>query len=331
MRFDRFKEKDMYDVADVWNGFRYWFDKLLAYCLNIFTYEGLPDTLPAKEIESNLILTGHAVVFRPRTTKDIYTCYTSLTGFDSYYNPTYATYTQPRLGSGMVALPNAKEKTTGAIIYNCDLQNSVLGGEIDGSLRTFISRYARQLADIESTQNMKFVNERVPFIASADDDNVVSSVRKFFRSVILGKREIITDSSILPNMKTTDLISAHSGEKLTDLAIARDKILEQFYREIGVRFYQSKKAQVNTEEVTANNDMLLISLDDLLHAREEGIYEVNKLFGLSIKVDINESFKGGMNDVDTNNNAGRVEQDSDRNDSMSVRGIGTEDSVSSDE
>ena len=64
MRFDRYKEKEMYDVADVWGGFRYWFDKLLAYCLNIFVYDDMPKTLPAKEFESNLLLTDHAVVFK---------------------------------------------------------------------------------------------------------------------------------------------------------------------------------------------------------------------------------------------------------------------------
>ena len=317
MRFDRFKEKDMYDVADVWGGFRYWFDKLLAYCLNIFEYEGTPDTLPGKEIESNLLLTGHAVVFKPRTTNDLFTCYTALTGFDSYYNPTYATYTQPRLGSGMVALQNAKEKTTGVIIYNCDLENSVLGTDIDGSLNTFISRYARQLADIESTINMKSVNERAPFIASADDDNVKNSISRFFRSIVLGKREVITDSSILPNMTTTDLFSSHSGEKLTYLIIARDKILEQFYREIGVKFYQSKKAQVNEEEVTANNDMLLISIDDLLHAREKGVEKVNEVFGTNIKVRINPTFERGLNDnANTNDNTRRIEQNTVESDNL---------------
>lgn len=294
MRFDRFKEKNMCDVASVWDGFRYWFDKLLAYCLNMFTYEGLPDSLPAKEVESNLILTGHAVVFKPRTSKDLFTCYTSLTGFDAYYNPTHATYTQPRLGSGIVALQNAKEKTTGVVIYNCDLGNSVLGNMIDGSLYSFIARYARQLADLESTENIKAVNERMPFIATADDDNVKNSVSKFFRSIILGKREVVTDSSIVPNLRTTDTQSNKSTEKIIDIIIARDKVLEQFYREIGVRFYQSKKAQVNEEEVTANNDMLLISLDDLREARQAGFDEVNKVFGTNIKVTINEAFERGM-------------------------------------
>ena len=126
MRFDRYKEKEMYDVADVWGGFRYWFDKLLAYCLNIFVYDDMPKTLPAKEFESNLLLTDHSVVFK--YAGNPYTCYTTLTGFDAYYNPTVATYAQPRLGSGTLALQNypkpSESMRRGVIVYNSDLQTA---------------------------------------------------------------------------------------------------------------------------------------------------------------------------------------------------------------
>ena len=52
--------QSMYDVADVENGYNYWFNKLLLRCLSIFKYDGLPDSLPQREIELNLILTNHA-------------------------------------------------------------------------------------------------------------------------------------------------------------------------------------------------------------------------------------------------------------------------------
>ena len=324
MRFDRYKQSQMYDVADVWGGFCYWFDKLLAYCLNIFEYEGLPDTLPAKELESNLLITDHAVVFRINGKP--YTCYTTLTGFDAYYNPTSATYAQPRLGSGTLALQNypkpSGDMKRGVIIYNSDLQHSVLGTIIDGSLSSFISRYARQLADLESTANIKAVNIRAPYMATADDDNVKNSVVSFFRKLVLGKREIVADSSIVPNLKAIELSSDKSTEKVIDVILARDKILEQFYREIGVRFYQSKRAQVNTEEVSANDDMLLISLDDMLRAREEGIDAVNKEFGLNIKVKLNEAFAKSteVENADSNDQTRLIEQGAGGEDPNEVQG-----------
>lgn len=307
MRHARYKLKNMYDVANVWSGYKYWYDKLLAYCLNIFEYKGLPTSLPAKEIESNLLITGHCVTFVPKKRSDIYTCFTYLSGFDEYYNPTKATYAQPKLGAGTLTLGE-----NAVIIYNSDLQFSVLGQPIDGGLSTYLSRYARQLSDLESTINIKTVNERAPFMATADKDNVKDSVVDFFRKIILGERAVVTDSSIVPNLNAIDLGGKNSNEKIIDVILARDKILEQFYREIGVRFYQSKRAQVNTEEVSANNDMLLISLDDMLLARQEGIDKVNDMFGTSISVSINPAFipkepEEGQENVNTDNNTRPVE------------------------
>lgn len=304
MRFDKRHLEMMIDTSDVFQGYNYWFDKLLAYCLNIFKYKGLPDSLPSKEIESNLILTGHCVTF-PNNKNEIVTSMTELAGFDKYYNPTYAPYAQPRLGSGTVYFDNHTEfyiplgtNKKGCVIYNCDLQNSVLGMTSDGSLYSYIGRYARQLADIESTISNRLVNIRDSFIPIADKESVKTSVKQFFRKRLLGKREIIVDSSIAPNLKTIDIKDSTSTDKIYDLLISRDKILEGFYREIGIRFYQSKKAQVNEEEVTANNSMLVISIDDMLDERRKGLETFNKMFGFKVTVDINEKIKISESEVE---------------------------------
>ena len=287
MRFDKRELECMIDTADVYEGYSYWFDKLLAYCLNIFDYENLPDSLPKKEIESNLILTGHCVIFEKNN--ELVTVLTSPTGFDKYYNPRFTAYSQPRLGCGTLYFQNSNKQDS-VIVYNCDLQNSVLGMDTDGSLYGYIGRYARLLSDIESTISNRLVNIRDTYIPVADNENVKTSIKSFIRNRILGKRSIVTDSSIVPNLKSIDISEKSGTDKIYDLLVSRDKILECFYREIGVKFYQPKKAQVNEEEVTANTQMLVISLDDLLKEREQGFEEVNKYFKTNIKVKLNEKF-----------------------------------------
>lgn len=54
--------------------------------------------------------------------------------------------------------------------------------------------------------------------------------------------------------------------------------------------YNPKKAQVNEEELQVNDQLLLISLDDMLKARVEGLEKVNKMFGTDIKVRLNSRF-----------------------------------------
>lgn len=284
----RFKIRDqinsIYDVADVAEGFTYWSWKLLNICLDIFEYENLPESLPNREIESNLMLTGHCFVFPYKG--ELVTTVTGIYGFDKYYNPTKATYAQAVLGShSNISIEDY------AIIYNSSLRDNVLNIKSDGSLLTFIQRYARQLADIESTINIYMTNMRLTSIPVATNDNIKGSIRKFFDMLSLGKKEIVVDTPIIESFRQVDITTKHTNDTLTDLLLCRDKILEMFYRDIGVKFRNNKRANMTESEVESDNQVLLISLDDMLKQRERGVAEVNNKYGTNITVSINERFR----------------------------------------
>lgn len=306
----RYKKElsSMVDTAHVIENYWYYFDKLTAYCINLFDYKGLPKSLPKKEIESNLILTGHCVIFKKDN--ELVTTLTEPTGFDKYYNPTYTSYAQPRLGSGRVYFNNADIDNMigrkGVIVYNCDLQDNLLGARADGSLRGFIGRYARLLSDIESTISIRLVNMREDYIPIADNENVKTSIKNFIKARKIGKRSIVVDSSIVPNLKSVDINNSHSTEKIYDLLIARDKIMECFFRELGIKFYQPKKAQVNEEEMNANNSMLLYSIDDFLNERNEGFKRANEMFGTDISVEINPKVFSQLNESEVMNDEEKI-------------------------
>ena len=278
---------NMYDVADVANGFNYWFNKLLGYCMGMFEYEGLPDSLPARQIEINLLLTGHCTIFRDDG--ELVTCGTTLYDFDKYYDPTRAVFAQPKLKSKTLYLQG--ESKNAVVIYNSDLQNNVLYFPTDGGLLTFISRYARRLADIESTENIYSVNMRLSAFPVGGDDSIIASIKKFFSQLALGRREVIADNAIIQQFRTVDVVKGATSDKLNDIIQARDKVLEQFFRDIGVKFFaDNKRAQMTDEEVESNDQMLIISPDEMLRKRKEGIEKVNSFFGKNITVKLNDKF-----------------------------------------
>lgn len=278
---------NMYDVADVANGFNYWFNKLLGYCMGMFEYGGLPDSLPARQIEINLLLTGHCTIFRDDG--DLVTCGTTLYDFDKYYDPTRAVFAQPKLKSKTLYLQG--ESKNAVVIYNSDLQNNVLYFPTDGGLLTFISRYARRLADIESTENIYSVNMRLSAFPVGGDDSIIASIKKFFSQLALGRREVIADNAIIQQFRTVDVVKGATSDKLNDIIQARDKVLEQFFRDIGVKFFaDNKRAQMTDEEVESNDQMLIISPDEMLRKRKEGVEKVNTFFGTKISVKLNDKF-----------------------------------------
>ena len=159
-----------------------------------------------------------------------------------------------------------------------------------GGLYDFIARYARTLADLESTFNIYTVNGRLTAFPVASTDSVISSIKKFFGGLALGRQEIITDNAVINQFRTVDIMKSSVSDKAYDWLIARDKVLEDFFKNIGVRSYIPKKAQVNTEELETDNKKLLISISDMLKCRQEGAEAVNKMFGTSIRYYINEEF-----------------------------------------
>lgn len=278
--------KRLYDVSDVKLGFDYWYFKLFNVLLDIFEYENMPSGISQREIELNLMMTGHAVVL-PKRDGTLFTPLTSLFGYDEYYQPTTAVFANP-------VVTTAKEYKIGTdceVIYNNKLKDSLYYIHADSGLATFVSRYARQLADIESTLNIYAVNSRLTSYPVTTDGSVTESLKAFFKNLVMGKRAIITDDSIIEKFRNVDINRSAIRDGINEWLIARDKILEQFYRDLGVQMYNPKKAQVTDDEVESNTQLLLISTDDMLRERKEGIDRVNNMFGTSISVSINPLYK----------------------------------------
>lgn len=274
----------MYDVADVKAGYKYWFSKLLNVCLSIFEYDGLPASLPQREVELQLQLNGNCVIFLKNG--ELITTNVSGYDMDKYYQHTKGTYAQPVIGSGNLVF----DSYNNVRIFNCSLQDNILDLPIDNSLRTFISRYARRLADVESTSNIYTVNNRATNYPVAKTDKVKDSIIKFFNQLSLGKKEVVCDDKIIEGFVVAPMPHTGSADDIIKWEDARDKILEQFYRDIGVKFRNNKRAQMSDEEVEADEQVLLISLDDMLKCRKEGLAKLNEKFGTNVTVKINPKF-----------------------------------------
>lgn len=279
------KVNSMYDVADVKNGYNFWFFKILNLLLQMFEWEGLPEYLPQREIELNLLLTGHCG-FVPVNDGTVFCPLSSIYGYDRFYQPTNLIFANPVIKSKN----DYKIGRDCEVIYNSSLKDSLWYIKSDDGLYTFIARYARQLADAEATLNIYMVNARLTAVPVTDDNNVAQSIKAFFKSLTAGKREIITDSSMIENFRNVDILNNRTSDKAQDWLIARDKIFEQMLRDIGIRLYNPKKAQVTESELESNDQLLLISTNDMLKSRQEGIEKVNNMFGFDISVKLNEKF-----------------------------------------
>lgn len=272
----------MYDVADVTSGYDFWFYKLLNYCLGIYKYTGLPASLPGREILMNLIMTGHAVIFQNKS--ELVTTKTVLYDFDMYYRPTRATYGNVRIFSRQLRLGEDAE-----VVYLNHIEGNVLTNQaVDSGLRSFILRYARQLADIESTANIYAVNMRLQSFPVASDDITREQVENFYKKIALGEKAVIMDNMILEMFRNVEVANRITNDTLNDILIARDKVLANFFQDIGIKYRQEqKKAQLTEDEVEADEQILVIDVEQMREVQQEGFDRVNDMFGTDIRVQIN--------------------------------------------
>ena len=209
----------MYDVSKVKVGYDYWYFKILNILLDMFEWKNLPPGVKSRDIELNLLLTGHAV-FIPREDGTVFVPITSLAGFDEYYQPTMCVWANPVINNSKVW----KLHEECEIIYNSTMQDYIFYIKSDNSMCSFIGKYARLLADIESTIDIYLVNSRLTSIPSTDDGNVAQSIKMFFKKLALGERAILTDSNIIQQFRHVDVNRTNINDGINDLLIARDNI-----------------------------------------------------------------------------------------------------------
>ena len=123
---------------------------------------------------------------------ELVTTYVGTFNLDKYYQPTEGVYAQPILGSGNLTLNGFDN----VVIWNNSLQANINDIPIDNNLYSFIGRYARRLADAESTSNIYTINNRATNYPVAKNDKVKKSLEKFFNMLSLGKRSVISDETV---------------------------------------------------------------------------------------------------------------------------------------
>lgn len=273
----------LYPVKNVKRGYLFYVRMLFEKCLGMFKYYNLPKTLPAEEIEKRLIWFGFCGVFHHKS-YDIVCAEGGLSGFDQYYRPTEFLYAQPVLGSDVL-----KINDNCVIIYNT--QSDVI---TPYGFKELIKRYARLLADIDSSIDIQIINSRATKLNSVADDVTAKSVNYCMEQLEQGNLFTVNRNSILDNWTPKDWNTAHPDE-IKNLIDAKQSILNSFLEEIGVKSLNEKRERMISNEVCADNQLLMVNTDDLLYKRKQGVKQINDMFGTDISVELNDIYNVSKN------------------------------------
>lgn len=263
----------------------YWFNKLSEYCLSMFDWTGLPESIPQREIEKVLMLysgTG-AVVKASFTSTTISGSYWFVQGSESGVTPYPDYFKNFTYGRAGLLSHTYKQNTKSCIV--------VWNNSMKTSLFDFILRYAILLSNTEITSNVNLINARMTDSFIAPSRVIADSLKKYKEAVREGKTEVILTDELnnliaRPDNVPSQLVSErqHLSHDSLESWELRNEILRSFFQSIGRRFAKEKKERMSVDEVLLDDDSLLINVDDMEYCRKDFCHRVNNILGWNMDV-----------------------------------------------
>lgn len=275
------------DNKNVLTGYQYWVNYLLDMTSDLFQWEGLPSSLPSQEIEKRLVRDGFSIIFKhPKF--DVIACNGNLYNYDVYGR--YAQYNVANPAVGFYQGFSASGKTIGVdgvVVYNTGNEKYINSQTQDNLFYTTVMRYARMLADIESTLSTELIDARMPYMPVATSQQNYNSVLNVLKKLELGEMEVAVDGDFLQDLKVLKK-KDHDSQSIGELINNRRNILSMFYAEVGMYQPDSKRERLLVDEVEngQNNEKTLIY--SMLRERMIGAKAMSEFFGTSITVGLRE-------------------------------------------
>ena len=264
----------------------------IAYMLNrtsqMFTYEGLPDTIPAYILEQFLQTHGVVAFSRTETLHEqyrlngsksgLYVFFGSLGGVpDIYLRPTQFVLANPQV-------PNGK-----ALIIGKDCEIMKNDTRAIGLFPLFL-RYAQELAENDISIRCAQINSRQRSVIKVQTDREKEAAVKYLNQLEAGELGYIGEDSFFEGV---DVLSAGSAQPngIIQLIELQQYLKASWFNEIGLNTnFNMKREYLSAEEIAANTDVLLPLVDDMLECRQKALEKINAMFGTNISVTKNSSW-----------------------------------------
>ena len=244
--------------------------------MRMFTYEGLPDSIPQRMLELYTMVNGHSVIVEHEG--KLYVCFGGFAGEpDEYYMPKQY----------IVANPYLKLFETFTINENCILvkNDSMMCG-----LMPMFNRYASALVENDLSMNIVDINSRIPMLIESQDDKTYASAMKFMKDIENGDLSVIASNGFLDGLRTQPY-SKDTRNIITDLIEYHQYLKASWFNEIGLNAnYNMKREAITADESQLNDDMLLPLIDDMKECRQEAIDQINHMWGTDITIEYDSTW-----------------------------------------
>lgn len=254
-------------------------EKLINILLELFTYEGLPESIPAYELEKLLLLTGSASLIKVNGIW--YANRSGLGGeLNAYYHPKKDILVNPWINGGFSETRDVDSNNC-VLIWNNRLRTSVMN---------IILKYAHLLTEVEITLRQTSKIARISTLIVASDDLSKASAEKVLEDIEEGdKLSVIGGSAYAENIKSLPYEIEYDYESITRVRQYAEK---SFLKEFGISTNNESKSQyVSDENLSWEFEPSRALITSMYKQRQDDIEKFNAISGLNVSVDYGEILK----------------------------------------
>ena len=247
---------------------------------SMFTYEGLPESIPVQWLESYLQRNGSCCIAEHEG--KLYALLGNAGGeLDEYYQPTIYTVANPALGL-------SKSFEIGKDCVYCKNDYDAIG------LVPLVSRYCGLMTENLLTVRISDINMRMMNLLSAPDDNTLQSTKQYLKDLEDGKLGVVGETPFFEGLKLQSK-GVGNGDYMIQFIELQQYLKGSMYNELGINAnFNMKREALSGQEVALNDDALMPLIDDMLKQRRAMCDELNEMFGLEVSVDYGSTWHSNV-------------------------------------
>lgn len=269
------------------NNFIPFYAQFANLCLNFFEWDFPADNeqLSGDFLERLLYYKGRCAVIRDKNNGLMVVDFSAIDGFSNLFG--YPTRIQARDIFNYNRVIGEYDSEDFVIIPNNKLWYPT---------NITVVKYSIDIANILDSINLNVESQKFPVILQAADNEQKLTLEKLTEQIECGNRYIITKHSLNADsqVKSLEINAPFISDRLNDLQL---KKTAELLTALGINNQNITKASgITSDEVNANNGLVLLNFDSMLIPRQEACDEIKRKFGINAWCDVKDYNTQGLSE-----------------------------------
>ena len=245
------------------------YNKYKMLSLNMFRWEGLPETIESRHIENSLFNCGLCLIVDD---KDL--------GFISVPCNYGANMNVNAVPTEVITCGFNYIKTFKYLAKDKDKCQLILNNDLAIGNEHYIFDYAQRMFEVENCIRVNINQQKFPWFVNTTPNNK-KSMQVMFEKVMNGEPYILGSKDQIGDVEVLTLNTPYVADKLNEYKYELEREVLSFH---GLNNNFEKKERLLVDEVNSNNDFIDRNVELMYRQRKIACEQLNKKFGWNVRV-----------------------------------------------